>query len=595
MGLFKLKIWLPLAIITYFMYTLTVVCPISKEANILPAEGVYYYTCSFSNNYIRPIFLSTIDPVLQEKVHPFFENNVRPVFEEIDDKINFQRNYHLLVRQVKKVESSYKVRSKFNDLLKVLQAKSINLFYFIKASTSPTLMDWSDKIALGIQKLYRMISTLVHLRVAPAQSKISELFSWVFEKLNVSYYWSMVKDAYKILLEKSNKINLQERTKFIRNELKNVMHFNEVKHATTQQSENIVDVVKDIINEFSEDESEDLTIKVTSTVTVTREPSSLTSLPDQVDQSKVKIDAELDRWGQKVQKTLSLAARNLQLDMDPAVEEVINSIKSQISEKLQNIQAENFKSYKELDKMIREINRDFEKVKSSEQISESVTRQEVRDIFTQAYQTDENIVNGIREIINQSHKGILTKYFDVVQDTIDILESFAERTVLEYSNRLSNIIEELEKSSPHYDDELTWNGWKRFHKIKEEFFHARDMYYNQASDYKDNSALIPSGLEKWDEYLKKVEFHISALLREHDDYLKIMRAKANVAFQLRESAVSDLQKRVNQTNPAENTKSHSWGSDVELDGSDRLEDDATLDSNISDLSDIDDVGDTVDE
>ena len=44
----------------------------------------------------------------------------------------------------------------------------------------------------------------------------------------------------------------------------------------------------------------------------------------------------------------------------------------------------------------------------------------------------------------------------------------------------------------------------------------------------------------WNEYLKNVEFHLNFLLRDNADYLQLVRAKANLAFQAREELIYEL-------------------------------------------------------
>lgn len=202
----------------------------------------------------------------------------------------------------------------------------------------------------------------------------------------------------------------------------------------------------------------------------------------------------------------------------------------------------NHKNYQTITQKISSINKDYEQIYVTNDTSiETVTREEIRADIKYGYELGEESSQEVRKILYDTHEKVLREYFRVLQDTIDILESFADNTISEFNKKLTTLLEELSLD----DDEVAWKAWKRFHKVKEEIFEFRDFIFDSANDYQsqdvDSSKLQTIGLNAWNEYVRNIDFHINSLLSDNDDYLKIFRAQANVAFQLREEIVNKLE------------------------------------------------------
>ena len=259
---------------------------------------------------------------------------------------------------------------------------------------------------------------------------------------------------------------------------------------------------------------------------------------------KAQVEQEIEYWRNKVQKMIDLSQSSLETELKPFLDAIIGDLKDRISANFTKLQQENYLRYKVMAEMISSIDKDSETLITTKEIilSPEVDRQMMRDRILEAREAVENSMKDVELVLNEAHGIIMEKYFEVAQNTIDVLESFADTKILEFSNSLSGLLTILE-SSVDFEDEISWNAWKEFHKIKELIFNARDKILDEAHTYKlqPRGSIKPRGLEPWALYLDNINFHIRFLLSDNDDYLKLVRAKANVAYQMREGLTRQLE------------------------------------------------------
>lgn len=288
-------------------------------------------------------------------------------------------------------------------------------------------------------------------------------------------------------------------------------------------------------------ESEDFTASGAAIVSVELGEEDVTKYGE--DSSKAQIEFELKYWKSKVDKTLDLAYNSLESEMKDALNTTIEELKEKISFNFTTLQLGNFARYKVMNELISAIDKDSQYIRESGKIIDEpeVDRQIMRDRIREAYDAVEGSMKDVEANLNDFHLEIMERYFSVVQDTVDVLESFADTTILDFSNRLSGLLEILETNAD-FEDELSWSAWKQFHKVKDLIFNIRDKIYNEAEEYKYNprGRTKPNGLKAWDKYLDNINFHIKFLLTDNDEYLKLVRAKANIAYQLREGLTREL-------------------------------------------------------
>lgn len=405
------------------------------------------------------------------------------------------------------------------------------------------------------------------------------------------------RSGYLLLLEKSVLItsSLQRKTDFVRSEWANLVKFNEIRSTFIRNRDEMNTVVSHILEEiaesaaptlntepsvdtgldpessdFSDDDYEPITYTYTQTVFTTSSSSdesevissiaTVGSVETKVDMyqpeapdeelvtydsssSQAQIDYELSYWQAKVQKTLDLAVNNLEQDFGPFLTEKTEDLRQEISSNFSTLQLNNYQLYKEMNELIVSINKDAEFIKETNTTIEEpeVDRQIMRDKIAAAYANTESEMKVVEQKLNEAHVMVMTQYYKMAQDTVDVLESFADTAILDFSSRLSGLLEILQNNED-FDDAMSWSAWKSFHKVKESIFEIRDQIFNDANAYKYDArgAKVPRGLEQWAEYLGKVNFHINFLLRDNAEYLQLVRAKANVAYQQREGLTYKL-------------------------------------------------------
>lgn len=397
----------------------------------------------------------------------------------------------------------------------------------------------------------------------------------------------------------------QTRHQFLRDEWYSLIHYKPTDDAKVKVDESIVEVVKEALedigelplelkdkfestvqeieldserdgSEVSDSEEEPLTVKVTSTITVVSndKPSDVAANAVDVSHDSLvattaedKVQAELLYWRDKVNKTCTVAARNLDRGIDEYTGTLLESeIKPSISEILTHIQQTNYEAYKRMNSMISNIEKDSTKMKELQVFIRSqadedtffgaggnvyVSRQDIRDEISASKGFVQEQVELIKTRLTEYNTRLIEEYFRQAQDVIDILESFAELTILEFSTRLHTLLSILEQVGENDDDgEVNWKAWREFHKIKESIYKTRDHIFDQAHKYKSNylfenedvhSVVIPQGFAKWEEYLQSIHFHANFLINDNGEYLGLVRAKANLAFQLRTQTEYELE------------------------------------------------------
>ncbi|OBA24428.1 hypothetical protein METBIDRAFT_10568 [Metschnikowia bicuspidata var. bicuspidata NRRL YB-4993] len=424
------------------------------------------------------------------------------------------------------------------------------------------------------------------LYVAPVCSSIGGTLSqYLFVRQAVVASRAM----YSLLLEKLAQISLslQQKKDFIRSESYNLLRAGDFNRAYFRGRADFSTVVSDILDEitddaapgiaaetpetpsesiteddFSEYSDEDeatLTITQTQTMFVTRQANELEptadsdssglslNLPETVseeelttldsDSSQAQIEREILYWQSRVDKTLELVWDSLDVEFAPFLASKTEELKDAISANFSSLQQQNFLRYKEMNELIAAIHKDAEFIRETNTTIEEpeIDRQLMRDKIAEAYAMPQEVMKYVEQNLNEAHVLVMKQYNKAAQETVDVLESMAETVILDFSSRLSSLIGVLQLKED-FSDTMTWSAWKSFHKIKESIFEFRDQIFDDASAYKFNArgSKVPRGLESWAAYLGKVNFHISFLMRDNAEYLQLVRAKANVAYQERE-------------------------------------------------------------
>lgn len=324
----------------------------------------------------------------------------------------------------------------------------------------------------------------------------------------------------------------------------------EEEHSAEKQEEDFENLSDDtLVDDELDEEVEIVTSTLTRTTTVRASEDSLASASAKdvkesgADLIDAQFESEISYWKRKVDSTLELATTNLKDDMLEFLEAELSELKESISSVFVKLQSDNYQRYKVMAELIASIDKDLEFIRTENQIIEEpeVDRQIMRDKIKEAYNVTEETMKTVEYKLNSAHLKIMEKYFEVAQLTVDVLESFADSTILDFSNRLTALID-FWLVDPSFSDKLSWSSWKKFHAVKDLIFDIRDKIYDEAHEFrqKPRGTQIPLGLDTWSEYLDNINFHIKYLLQDNDEYLKLVRAKANLAYQMREGLTRQL-------------------------------------------------------
>lgn len=596
-----LKWMVPLTILSYIIYVVNFICPqqsSSISVNNLTCESYAYIKPSIDpfitivTTKLREISSSLhIYHVVSQMSHKAGElsTTLEPWSTQITGKS------HELVRKlsvgvtpiISLVESTiFEIKIRIApkliiwiDKFKIYtRVRFIRSWEFVKFKADLVWIKLSFKANDIFSNQIRPFTKVYLIRIQNSSSYL--ILKHYFHEYKLDVVVNCISRSYKSLMDVNS---FQEKSDFLKKEFKNLMHM-KTPSVPQGNDEEVAEVVKDILEEITSpiilstensnsvlvdpkissspadslledsdsDSDEPITILLTSTRYVTLETQ--TNEPSIVDNSiSRKIEEEIDYWENKVNKTLNSALRNLSKDMSIAVNSSIDTIKPKLSERFTHIQQTNYKHYQELNIMINAIDKDSAQIQEENRIIESsdessrqyVSRQDMRDKISESLTYCESEIKEIKESMTKNHHDVLREYFKEIQDTLDVLESFAELTIQEFSNRLHALITILENEQ-EFDEVITWKFWKRFHKIKQDIFNTRDLLFNQANDYQDDFTIdvVPVGLENWSIYMKNVYFHANFLTNDNEEYLKLVRAKANVAFQLREGLIDKLEEAI---------------------------------------------------
>ncbi|CAK9436961.1 uncharacterized protein LODBEIA_P14570 [Lodderomyces beijingensis] len=524
--------WVPLLIASYIFYAWVFVCPPTQlNPNLNKLSPINCHFCKVSDAVVKPC------------VQPVYEQHVRPVILTLEEKYQLCHQWDEQV--VKRVyDSKYG-----NAVLSQLSAESHKAVAWFEGTVEPFFQDLLASFILRIRYVAGAIVVNVNYAVEPVVKVARDGLVWIKSLPVIQQACERVEEVFAKLMSSSHAVRIQERSSFLKAEFKNLVKFDEFHPREFKSS--LINVVKEMLGQKSkdgdwpdvivggDDDDDDVeTIVIVSTISVTQ----VAVATDDIDPSLKAVLDEINFWEKRVEKSIELAKKNLEQEITPKLQAVIEKIKPEISTLFQELQKENHLQYKELNQKISEINRDEEKIRESNDTTiETVTRQEIRDDIAAAHKSAEDCSLKVQDILSTEHEQVLNEYFKSIQDTIDVLETFSESTINEFSQKLHQLTSALEVEQD--EESIHWKIWKKFHQIKERLFEFRDDIYDKAHQYKKDNKKFASlviGLEPWNEYLSQIEFHINYLVRDNADYLRLVRAKANLAFQGREELVHNL-------------------------------------------------------
>ncbi|ODQ80851.1 hypothetical protein BABINDRAFT_12955 [Babjeviella inositovora NRRL Y-12698] len=281
--------------------------------------------------------------------------------------------------------------------------------------------------------------------------------------------------------------------------------------AVSEDSPELSDDNSDNSDPDSEDElgpieTRTLTVTATSTLDATGTEVVPVQEKNVVPDEDVNIKREIEQWKASVIDISQSSIADLQKSISEFAEEVLKEIKPVITQHLQNIQNGSKVYYKQLNEMILKIESD-----NLDPSERQVSRQDARDVFAAAHENRDTNSDSVKLLLSEKTSLLQNKINTEKQISIDVLENFSEVSTQQFLSNLVNT----------YGNK--WEDWKQFYAIKNFLFDVRDELFNFDAD-----------LVVFERYLQEVQHTLHYVLNESGEYLAILRAKANLQFQLRE-------------------------------------------------------------
>lgn len=475
--------------------------------------------------------LSRIEPFLLYNCKYINELNIDNINRGFSDlefcyKLYVQNRWNYYVRYyypVFKLKVDHFVRQVYLSYLKHLQPGIARILSVIK---NHVLIYWT---------LAKNLWTNLQIQLLKSR------FYQVYLQQYVIIVCHQISQGIDTLKANSGVKSFQQKTNFLAQEFKNVVNIKLKTSSKSKPDDNLVHLAKEIINQVdsgNEEETDDenlppITVKLTSTI---YEYMSVETLSP----AENKINALLNTFDGKIRKTLDLALINISNDINPIINSTIDTTQPELTEVFKYIQNQNYNYYKDAHEMISRIDKDLSNLKEFgyDQYIETVSRQDMRDEIEKVKFFNSNQFLRLEGIINDKFAYLIDAYLLIIQDTIDILESFADSTFQVFANDLSVAINESN------NEDFNWNSWKRFHDLKTLLWDKRDFIFNQAGLLKERKwgeLEIDSDFKNWLKFINEVNIHMSFLSQENQEYLQLIRAKANVSFQSREAEIRRLE------------------------------------------------------
>lgn len=359
-----------------------------------------------------------------------------------------------------------------------------------------------------------------------------------------------------------------------------------VKMAETDES--------DYTEEYYDDDESDgpLTIKLTSTIyermssSTPDESGIIKDGGDVYTEDEWQVIKILNDFDQRINNTIDIALASISHDINPIINKTIEEVQTDLTEIFKSIQNKNYQYYKDCNTLISQIDKDLSKIKSTNKTIETVSRQDMRDLIDEIREFNGNESERVVAIVNDHFEMLVNTYLLIIQNTINILESFIDSSFQNFEFTLSNKMSQLSLLN-----EFTWNSWKHFHDLKTFILDNRDSIYDQANYLKTkkfDELSLDNDFKNWLSFLNTVDHHLTFLSRDNSEYLQLIRAKANISYQLREEVVSSLEtsrSTADKPEPASSSTSSSSSTLSDDTDADDIEVDKDIDKEVD--SDID--------
>lgn len=293
-----------------------------------------------------------------------------------------------------------------------------------------------------------------------------------------------------------------------------------------------------------DDEDEEIeTSTMTSTimVTVTMDDQAIASpIDNQMEVSELEtLQDEFEAWSNLIEQKSSRIISLFNKDTEKASQAEIEKVEDEIKHKTQQLSQLAQSYFQKLTKSIQDINCTSEIDPNSgeviyfdqtgtTQLASYVTRPLVRAIFKETHEELERLTRDIEQDLSSLTDRLEARVKDIRDDVLELYEEWGDIMITEWSKRLAYV----DVVSAHFDadtaeseeqEDISSENWKKFLKLKKQVIKARD-----------DLAEAPAELRIFKQFLHKAQLVLETITKESGEYLYILRARANLAFQERE-------------------------------------------------------------
>lgn len=327
--------------------------------------------------------------------------------------------------------------------------------------------------------------------------------------------------------------------------------------ATTEISEQLTKNKKKV-EETKETEDEVITSTIVKTVTRTQistkettkasteEAKEVEQHAEAEDVKDVEIDhqaqlqRDFDKWSNNVAKKVKMVNKMLIRDVKKQLKPELETREKEFAKKVKDLTHKAETDFQVISKAIEDITcvegvdpttgeKIYFDAEGQNQIEKFITREMIREMLNDT----QSSLSVISEDIQNDIKSVMEVFKKISERSRDehctAFEEWGDIMISEWSKKLAY----LDVLATHEDDgeaegnshsEISEKNWKKFMEIKKKILASRDKLGSKQIKIKELKSLLDN-----------IQNTLQALTNEHGEYLYILRAKANLAFQEREA------------------------------------------------------------
>lgn len=246
---------------------------------------------------------------------------------------------------------------------------------------------------------------------------------------------------------------------------------------------------------------EEETETIRSTITITS--TSLRASPT------VAAVKSSEKYQLLLDKTLEEARVDFETQVSNLSHKFAEGLHATFVDKLKSLGASVTVDYGTLHELLQRINTHL-----APEMEGHVSRQEFRDALEEKRSSIGEKAEAIAADIEKTKAEFVSKVADIRTSILEALEEFSDSSLNAYSAEIVN-------------NDSDWSEWKKFKALKSQLITFRDELINYDIDSVDR---------EFANSINGIKTQVNILLNEGGSYLAILRAKANLEFQTRESS-----------------------------------------------------------